>query len=60
MVPESGGEGHGAPLPAGPVAGGVRRRTMMETWGPFLLFGGILYGWFALQKWVLPRFGIAT
>ena len=38
----------------------VRRRAMMETWGPVLAVAGALAGWFALQKWILPRFGIAT
>jgi hypothetical protein len=40
-----------------------RRRAMIEamgTWGPVLLFAGILFAWFALQKWILPRFGVAT
>ncbi len=25
-----------------------------------LLFVGVLVGWFVLQTWVLPRFGVAT
>ena len=33
---------------------------MMETLGPILVFAGILFGWIALQKWILPRFGVAT
>jgi hypothetical protein len=29
----------------------------METWVTFLLF---LIIWFALQTWILPRFGVPT
>lgn len=36
------------------------RRAVLENLTPFLLLGGLLFSWFALQKWILPRFGIAT
>ncbi len=25
-----------------------------------LLFGGVIIVWYALNRWILPRFGIAT
>lgn len=25
-----------------------------------LLFGGVIIAWYALNRWILPRFGIAT
>lgn len=37
-----------------------RRRTMLETLTPFLVFAGVLGAWFALNRWVLPRFGVKT
>lgn len=32
----------------------------MEGFGQLLLFVGVLAGWFALNRWVLPRFGVPT
>ncbi len=28
--------------------------------GDFLLFVGVLLGWFALQTWILPSMGVST
>jgi hypothetical protein len=38
----------------------TRRRSMLETLTPFLIFAGALGAWFALNRWVLPRFGVKT
>ncbi len=32
----------------------------MENWGPVLAIAGAFVGWFALQKWILPAFGVST
>lgn len=33
---------------------------MLEDLKPFLIFGGVFAAWFALNRWVLPRFGVQT
>ena len=33
---------------------------MFETLKPLLILGGVLGAWFALNRWVLPRFGVPT
>lgn len=32
----------------------------MNDLAPVLTFAAILVAWFALQRWILPRFGIST
>jgi len=36
------------------------REQKMSDWLIILLIVGFLVGWFVLQKWVLPKFGIST
>jgi hypothetical protein len=31
----------------------------MEIWD-WLGFAALMFGWFALQRWILPRFGVPT
>jgi len=33
---------------------------MLETLTPLLVFAGVFGAWFALNRWVLPRFGVKT
>lgn len=33
---------------------------MPEDLKPILIFGAVFAAWFALNRWVLPRFGVRT
>lgn len=32
----------------------------MDSLGTVLIVVGVMVGWFALNRWVLPRFGVKT
>jgi len=38
----------------------VRKDSKMKDLQPFLVVAAVLAGWFALNKWILPRFGVRT
>ena len=38
----------------------ARRRPVFEAIKPFLVFAAVFGGWFVLNRWVLPKFGVAT
>jgi len=38
----------------------MKRAAMVKKQMDFLIPVGILVGWFVLQVWVLPRFGVKT
>ena len=52
-------EAHYPPISVRKYAAPFLAQTAATTL-PILLFAGIVFGWFALQKWILPRFGVAT
>jgi len=42
------------------VVDGDNKTTKGKTMKELLIFAGIFGAWFALQLWVLPRFGVNT
>ncbi|MDB4534445.1 hypothetical protein N9242_06180 [Vicingaceae bacterium] len=38
----------------------ITRRTGVKDMTEFLVFFGFIAAWFALQMWILPRFGVST